>query len=197
GECPGQNRETPGSCTCQCQKTDLGPLTEPGGMTCNLGTHLVVEQLIGDPCDGNDILVDVGTGCIPMTTDTAEATVHDVNNQLVCKSSGALCGSGGGCTAGEQCDCDPGDTCDFNVFHKVATGAPVTCDQLRDTGVTGLHTEGVVDFFGSDLGDILTQVSTNCEEAPKCPLVAGSYTIRQTTGGQLKVDGLPPFPFPS
>lgn len=190
GECPGQNRAPGGICECQCLDTGVGRLTQPGGTACNLGSTLIVEQTIGVPCDGEDLLVEVGTVCIPMTTETATSTLNNVNDQPVCQASGGLC------TTND--DCDPGDTCGTNKFEKSLTGAPLTCDQLRES-VTGLHVEGVVNFFGSDLGDILTQVSTVCEEGapPACPLAEGSYTMRQTTGGTLQVDGLLPFPFPA
>ena len=56
-------------CGCDCLEVD-GAASASGGLQCNLGTRIVVET--ASPCDAEDVTIDLGTRCIPMTTETVE-----------------------------------------------------------------------------------------------------------------------------
>jgi hypothetical protein len=67
------------------------------------------------------------------------------------------------CVTDEQCG--DGDVCQVtaNDLGPVeATGVPAECDMLGSGSFSGTHLRGVVNFFGSTVGDIVTQVNADC-----------------------------------
>lgn len=135
GACSGPDNVGFGSiCECQCIERATGVVTAPGGLKCNLGTNLIVERPNANPCVGNpaDLLITVGTTCVPLTTDLAMSELMHLNNGTVT----------------------------LGPFEE--TGSPITCETL-DTGTSGLKLRGVVSFFGSAIGDLLSQVNVDCE----------------------------------
>lgn len=109
---------------------------EPRGrLPVNLGSKLNVESAA--PCDGTDVKIAVGATCVAMTTGTASSIVNNAN-------FGA------------------GDTLPV-AGPLTASGEPISCDEFRAGTLTGLQIRGVVNFFGSALGDIVTGQSANCQ----------------------------------
>lgn len=189
GDCPNGSCNGPEGvgfgniCQCQCVDTAVGLPTGPGGLGCNLGVTLIVERVTPEPCIGDPLvrLITVGSSCVPMTTDTATTILHNANNAMHCSVDiSSPCGPGlpecltnvcspesfSPCESAE--DCPQGETCliqscieAFGPF--VETGHGIECAALTGTGrAKGLQLRGVVSFFGSAIGDIVTQVNADC-----------------------------------
>ncbi len=188
GECPNGSCNGPDNvgfgniCECQCVDTAVGPPTGTGGLRCNLGVNLIVERPTLDPCigDPNARLITVGSSCVPMTTDTANTVLHNANNgkhcsidttspcesdsdclNFFCSTSFASCASTADCPAGDICVTQNHCTDAFGPFAE--TGRGIECAALTATGrAKGLQLRGVVSFFGSSIGDIVTRVNADC-----------------------------------
>jgi hypothetical protein len=68
------------------------------------------------------------------------------------------------CVTDEQCG--PGDVCNISAtdFGPISeTGVPVDCATVGSGNFSGTQLRGVVNFFGSSVGDIVTQVNADCE----------------------------------
>jgi hypothetical protein len=130
-------------CQCQCVNTAAGPEARAGDFQCQLGSSLVVETAA--PCDGMDVAIAVGTACIPVTSGTAEASITNANlNPEGCPGGGPPCmlpASG----------------------PAINSGAPVACENYDTGPLTGAKGVGVVNFFGSALGDIVTELFAVCK----------------------------------
>jgi hypothetical protein len=217
-DCPGGSCNGPDGvglgniCECQCIDSAVGELSPPGGMQCNLGSSLIVERPAGIACDGEDILITVGTRCIPMTTARATSIEFEANPDGSCASTNVCAGGpNGGTSCTETAECSPecaagpnagmtcamtsdcpgsfcrgtcqplfcvtdaqcadGDVCNITVrtsppndFGPVeSTGVPAECSQLGSGSFSGTQLRGVVTFFASSIGDIVTQVNADCE----------------------------------
>jgi hypothetical protein len=208
GSCNGQDGAGLGNvCECQCIDSEAGDPQTTGGMQCNLGSTLIVERPAGVACDGEDILITVGSRCIPMTTATATSVLLQSNPTGRCANTRVCVGgpsSGNSCTATAECSpmcaggTNNGNTCEANVdcpggscqgtcqqsfcvtneqcsagedvcnitannFGPVSsTGVSADCAALGSGSFSGTHLRGVVNFFGSTIGDIVTQVNADC-----------------------------------
>jgi hypothetical protein len=68
------------------------------------------------------------------------------------------------CVTNEQCSAGE-DVCNItaNNFGPVSsTGVSADCAALGSGSFSGTHLRGVVNFFGSTIGDIVTQVNADC-----------------------------------
>lgn len=86
---------------CQCQRIELtSGGSGPGGLRCNLGLRLRVEAAL--PCDGADVLLDLGDRCLPLTTESAQASLVDqdhVPGRQLPNGSDVIAGQALGCDA--------------------------------------------------------------------------------------------------
>jgi hypothetical protein len=126
GSCPGPTGgpHAGNPCNCDCNAV-VGGASPAGTLQCNLGVNIDVET--GSPCDGTDILIAVGTRCIPLTSNVAVSQLHNTNNT---------------------------PAKDFPDPAWTATGAGVTCDSLTNSITSGLNLVGAVNFFDSTIGDL-------------------------------------------
>jgi hypothetical protein len=125
-------------CQCTCIKTDAFGGSDAGDLQCNLGADLTVEM--GAPCNGTDLLIDVGQACIPVTTQRAKGRIDDGNFVPGSTVPGAAPGP------------DSNDR----------TGAPLSCAQVDTSTTTGLEGVGAVNFFGSTIGDLSVGLKAVC-----------------------------------
>ena len=88
------------------------------------------------PCDGADTLIAVGTSCFPVTT--APVTDLMVNANF---SSSQIPQDG----------------------EAVIEGVPLTCSDIRASGVSGLEARGAANFFGSPVGDLVVELFAKCQ----------------------------------
>jgi hypothetical protein len=139
-ECPG------GFCTgapnvghgnvCQCQCLDLaGAPSRPGGLRCNLGARIRIEAAL--PCDGTDVLVDIGDRCLPLSTEGMQATLVDRDH-----------------VAGESLPAG------VDVFG----GQPVSCAALRESGPAGMLLYSTANAFDVPIaGDAYLVLGLGCD----------------------------------
>jgi hypothetical protein len=120
-------------CQCQCANNQAGEPSKPGDFQCQLGASLAVENKA--PCDSTDVTIAVGKACIPVTTESAASLITNANN-----STGTVPAGG----------------------PILNLGNAVECSSFA-TGLTGLKAVGVVNFFGSALGDIATELNAVCK----------------------------------
>jgi hypothetical protein len=141
GSCNGP--DNPGAnankCQCSCIKTDAFGGSDPGDLQCNLGADLKVEM--APPCNGTDVLINVGAACIPLSTERAHGRIDDANFI-------------GGSTV-------PGPTPGPNSNDQ--TGLPLACATLDASTTTGLSGVGAVNFFGSTIGDLSVGLKATCQ----------------------------------
>ena len=135
GNCPGRdspNHNAQGTCQCSCASM-TGGTPEAGSLKCNLGSAITVETAL--PCDGADIIIDVGQTCIPITTGTATGEINFYNFAAGTNSTGPV------------------------------TGTPTPgCVDLATSVTTDTQLVGVVNFLdNSVLGDLDVVVSFTCE----------------------------------
>ena len=64
-------------CQCNCINPASGPAAVAGDLQCPLGVHITVET--NPPCDGSDVLIDLGNSCITQTTRQASTLITDAN----------------------------------------------------------------------------------------------------------------------
>jgi hypothetical protein len=122
-------------CQCSCIDAEAGPAGVPGDLQCNLGVNLTVEA--NPPCDGGDVTIDLGDACIGLTTGTASTLITNANF-----GTGTVPRSG---------------------TPASSSGAPIACSALTEGALSGLKARGVVNFFGSALGDLATLFAGDCE----------------------------------
>ena len=127
-------------CQCSCINTAAHGASDAGDFQCNLGSNIVVETAA--PCNGTDILINVGNTCIPVSTEEASG--------LVTNSNFNACGNSP-CTVPV-----PGITND-------QTGVPIACTTMDASTVTGFVGVGAVNFFGSTLGDLSVGLKSTCQ----------------------------------
>lgn len=122
-------------CQCTCIDRSAGDAGRNGELQCNLGVILTVER--NAPCDGGDVIIDLGTSCIAQTTATASTLMTNANFNMT-----TVPGSG---------------------VPAMSSGAPIECAALTAGDLTGLKVRGAVNFFGSALGDLATVFAADCQ----------------------------------
>ena len=133
-------------CQCSCINAAAHGASDPGDFACNLGSNIVVETAA--PCNGTDILINVGNTCIPVSTEEASGLV--TNSNFNSGVGGDFCPTGPTCTV-------PG----FG-FTNDQTGTPIPCATMDASTVTGFVGVGAVNFFGSTLGDLSVGLKATC-----------------------------------
>jgi len=88
------------------------------------------------PCDGTDILIAVGTVCIPLTTQRSDNVLLNNDN-----------------TAGQI----------PSAGIATLTGTAANCDELTTSVTAGIELVGQVDFFDTTIGDVKTQTRFTCQ----------------------------------
>jgi cysteine-rich repeat protein len=127
GSCGGTDGLYHGNiCGCECLTVGGAP-SVVGGLQCNLGVTINVE--IGAPCGDGDVLIAMGTRCIPLSTETVSSQFHNWNNM-------------------------PGS--DWPVPPFTATGNPIPCRDLAASITSGITMVGTVNFFDTTIGDYHT-----------------------------------------
>lgn len=154
GSCNGADGVAFGNvCECQCVDTSVGDPPAEGAFSCSLGSSIIVERAA--PCGDGDILITVGTRCIPLTTASAETVLLSANG-LICSGSQAICST--------DEDCPEGETCGTGMIGPdMATGNPGTCEGIASGSFSGVGLRGYVNFFGSTIGDLVTKNSVDCQ----------------------------------
>jgi len=119
---------------CGCSCLDVGGVpSAAGGLQCNAGAVINVE--IAAPCEGADVLIAVGTRCIPLTTEAVSLIIDNSDNLSgVELPSGGLSGS----------------------------GTAAVCNDLTTSTTTGMVLAGAVNFFDSTLGDLAVGLTFTC-----------------------------------
>ena len=135
GSCPGTEPQSHGNiCNCDCVTVDGAP-TPAGTLQCNVATSVNVE--LAPPCDGTDVMINVGRQCIPVTAGTFTSIMHNANNT-------------------------PGK--DFPVGGRTATGVPLgSCEDLAASMTTDLELVGGANFYDSLIGDLSVSARFVCQ----------------------------------
>jgi hypothetical protein len=133
GSCNGPDPVGSHNDICQCQCIDRNAFGPTGAGTAQCNLGATLVVENAAPCDGTDTSIDVGAACIPITTSTAQTEILHANF--------------GSNTLGPFAD----------------TGAPIACTTIDSSTTTGLQTRGVVNFFGSALGDLATELFAQCQ----------------------------------
>jgi cysteine-rich repeat protein len=134
GSCPGKDLLPHGNiCQCDCILVDYLP-SGPGGLQCSLSANIDVE--INPPCGDGDILIAVGTRCIPLTTELVTSQMHNTNNT-------------------------PGK--DFPTTPINISGSSIPCTTLATSTTTGLTLAGAANFMDSTIGDLTTTQFLVCQ----------------------------------
>jgi hypothetical protein len=115
---------------CQCSCLDAASFggSNPGDTQCYLGADLSIENTI--PCNGTDVLIAIGTTCLPFTTQRAHGRIDDAN--LI---PGSIIPA-------------PPQSPDAND----QTGSPLACSTVDSSTTTGLVAVGAANLFGSLFG---------------------------------------------
>jgi hypothetical protein len=122
-------------CQCTCLNAGAGSGGAAGELQCPLGVNLTVEA--NPPCDGTDVTIDLGNSCIAQTTAMASTLITKANF-----TEGTVPKTG---------------------TPASGTGAAIECSALTSGSLSGLKLRGVVNFFGSSLGDIATLFAADCQ----------------------------------
>jgi hypothetical protein len=141
GSCNGPDNPAANAnkCQCSCIKTAAFGGSDPGDLQCNLGADLKVEM--APPCNGTDVLINVGKACIPVTTQEAKGKIVNANFATGATVPGAAPGP------------DANDR----------QGGAVACDTFDSGTTTGLAGVGAVNFFGSTIGDLTVGLKAVCQ----------------------------------
>jgi hypothetical protein len=135
-------------CQCSCIKTDAFGGSDPGDVQCNLGAALTVEM--GGPCNGTDVLIEVGNACIPVTTQRAKGRIEDGNFVP------------GSTVPSAVTSCMPAGMPDGSHCND-QLGLPLDCAVVDTSDTTGLVGVGAVNFFGSTIGDLSVGLKATCQ----------------------------------
>jgi hypothetical protein len=151
GACNGPDNPSmaqQGICQCTCIKTDAFGASDPGDVQCNLGADLTVEMAA--PCNGTDLLIDVGNACIPVSTQRAKGRIVDGNfvPGSTVPSAATMC-TPPGSPDGSHCNDQ--------------SGSPLACATVDSSDTTGLAGVGAVNFFGSTIGDLSVGLKATCQ----------------------------------
>jgi hypothetical protein len=94
-----------------------------------------IDVEIAAPCGDGDVLIAVGTRCIPLSTETVTSQLHNTN------------------------DSDR----DFPVPPFSGSGIAIDCNTLATSSTTGLKLIGTANFFDSTIGDLHTNQTLVCQ----------------------------------
>jgi hypothetical protein len=134
GSCTGKDG-IPGGNVCLCDCLGIGGAPSvPGALQCNMGAVIDVE--IAPPCGDGDILIAVGTRCIPLTTEAFTSQIHNSNHTF---------------------------PKDFPADPITGSGTAIDCATLATSTTTGIKLVGAANFFDSTIGDLTTEESFSCE----------------------------------
>lgn len=123
-------------CQCSCTDAAAGPAGRPGEMQCNLGAALTVEAAA--PCGDGDVTINLGDACVGLTTGTASTLITQANFS-------------------------PSVTVPKSGVPATGGGEPVTCEALTADQLSGFKIRGVINFFGSSLGDLAVLLAADCQ----------------------------------
>lgn len=133
GSCPGPDNVPDGN-ICGCVCIETGSGTgTTGGFGCSLGLALTVEQDGTGICGDNPPLITLPPLCGELTTGTAAASLANVSNT------------------------------EMTLTLPPMTGVPGSCQDLLSGDVSGATLVGHLAFFGSAVGDILTENNFICQ----------------------------------
>lgn len=153
GSCNGRdNLRPPGRanvCSCQCLATGGNP-SRPGALNLQVAAQIIVQT--APPCGQGGVLLRLPPQCVPLTTETASGILINANNV----TDPARC-----VIPGPSCNQIPNRG--ERGEKLVVTGKPVSCEQLRSQGMSGVNLVGNISFFDSTLGDLETQLDWFCE----------------------------------
>lgn len=135
GRCNGVAGGAHGN-ACQCQCLDAtGEPSTPGGLRCQLGARLRIETAL--PCDGADVVLDLGDRCFPFTTETAQATLTGQDHVF-----GRMLPSG----------------------IDLIGGKALACETLRTSGLGGMIGVSATNAFDvPGAGDVYLLLAVGCE----------------------------------
>ncbi len=138
GSCGGPNGGSDGAiCECSCVELGSGAAVT-GGLSCSLGLSITIE-LDEDGLCGN---VPPGVTLLPICGELTTAT-----------ASGLLTNAGN----------SVGATIPPSGSPSLLTGVAGSCDDVRDGSVGGVSLVGHMGFYGSAIGDLLTESVFVCE----------------------------------
>jgi hypothetical protein len=123
-----------GICQCQCEDTAAGAAARNGELQCRLGVTLTVVAADAADCSAAP-LFRVGPSCVPLTTGTSSGIIANANFTAMSLPA------------------------DGPVSN---TGEPLACSLLTADTLTGLKLRGVIDIFGSTLGDVVAELFATC-----------------------------------
>jgi hypothetical protein len=139
-QCPGGRcNGVPGGahgngCQCQCLDTTGEPST-PGGLRCQVGARIRIETAL--PCDGTDVVLDLGDRCFPFTSETAQATLVDQDHV-------------------------PGRMLPAGI--DLIGGKALACETLRTEGPGGMIAVSAANAFDvPGAGDVYLLLAVGCE----------------------------------
>ncbi len=135
GTCNGIDGAEHGN-VCQCECLDAsGDPAPAGGMRCNLGVRIVAE--LEAPCGDGDVLFEIGTRCVPLTTELVQGVIRDLD----AVPDAELASSG-----------------------NPLVGVPRACGDLAASGASGLSLVSSVNVLDVDLaGDTAFGFVLTCE----------------------------------
>lgn len=135
GACGGPDGGDDGHiCECVCAEVGVGEPTQ-GNVSCSLGVAISVELDGSGVCGDIPPAITLAPVCGELTTGTSNARLDNVANM-------------------------PG----LSIEPAPVTGVPTTCENLRAGNIVGATLVGHLAFFGSAIGDILTENVFICEE---------------------------------
>jgi len=146
-------------CQCSCINAAAHGASDPGDFQCNLASNIVVET--ASPCNGTDILINVGNTCIPVSTEQASGLITNANFNASKTCSGGFCDDSLSTPCTSPADCPP-SVVPVVGFTNNQTGIPIACATMDSSTVTGWAGVGAVNFFGSTLGDLSVALRAQC-----------------------------------
>ncbi len=120
-----------GTCQCTCLAM-VGDPSRAGGIKCSTPANIFITTPAGSPCT-DPPSIDLGTVCIPVTTERATVVVLNAN-------------------------VDPGD-----IGPDTDLGIPSDCADLDASVLTGTRFIGQLAFYDSALGDLITKTVFGCQ----------------------------------
>lgn len=133
GSCGGPDGGTDGT-ICECVCAQPGVGTGiAGGLSCGLGVAITVELDEDGVCGNVPPTINLAPTCGELTTNTSIGQLDNAANQNV------------------------------TIGPTTLTGAQTSCEDLRAGTVSGATMVGHLAFFGSAVGDILAEISFDCE----------------------------------
>ena len=118
-------------CGCDCLRIGGDTPSRPGGLACQAGLRIIVEQQA--PCDGLDNFIDLPPKCVPLTTEASFSVIENSNAQF-----GTTVPKLGG---------------------RLLEGVPADCERLKNADASGVLLVGEANFFDSNIGDLQVEVT--------------------------------------